>query len=81
LSRRVELSGALYSRSLSLLQSEISLKDYILGTECQVTYRISRDIQPMLNLNYVINAGSYERNDFANFRLNTGLRYYFFALD
>jgi hypothetical protein len=81
LSRRIELSGALYSRSLSLLQSELRLRDYIMGSEFQVTYRVSRDIQPMLNINYVVNAGAFKPNDFANFRLNTGLRYYFFALN
>ncbi|MCE5272954.1 hypothetical protein LLH00_16880 [bacterium] len=81
LSRRVELSGALYSRSLSLDQVEQRLNDYILGSELQITYRISRDLQPMVNLNYVVNAGEFRPNDFANFRLNTGLRYYFFALN
>ena len=81
LSRRLVLSYAMFSRNLTLLQTDLDIKDWIMGLEWQVRYTITKDIQPVVNIDYVINRGKVKINDFDNLRVTTGFRYYFFSLN
>jgi len=81
LSRRLTLSTGVLSRKLSLLETDLDIKDWIMGLEWQAQYKMSKDIQPVVNVNYVFNRGKVDINDFDNLRITTGFRYYFFSLN
>lgn len=81
LSQRLMLSSGLFSRSLSLVETDLDLRDWIMGVEWQARYKMKKDIQPVISINYVFNRGKVKINDFDNLRITTGFRYYFFSLN
>lgn len=81
LSKRLTLSSGVLSRNLSLLETDSDIGDWIMGVEWQARYKVTKDIQPVINLNYIFNRGKVKINDFDNLRITTGFRYYFFSLN
>ena len=85
LTRRLTLSSGVFSRQLDLIETELDtgriVSDWMSGVDFQAQYRISRDIQPVLKVDYVFNRGKITENDFSNLRISTGFRYYFFSLN
>ena len=83
LGRRLTTSLAFFSRWLELVatESEPGIKDWIGGVEWQIEYAVSKDIRPVVSVEYVKNGGQVKLNDFDNLRVSTGFRYYFFSLN
>jgi hypothetical protein len=85
LSRRFSLTSGIFARQLEMITTELVIErlvsDWMGGVDFEAQFNINPEIQPVVKVDYVFNRGKISENDFANLRISTGFRYYFFSLN